>query len=134
MKKKIDIKDFIKLHKKFSKEKNWNKKKKEYHEDLYTYLNNCSGEITIKSNRDSQTTKVHLKNEFTFFKVNNLQKGKLLPYRGKLVMMICMDRRKFNHLLKVYPLDINEEQIKLTIMIENLKQYTLFHDFANNII
>ena len=123
---KLDIINFLSLHRKFTNVQTWTKKKRENYEGLTNYLNNCYGEITINSGRDSKTTKVHLKNEFTFFRVPEKQTGKLMPYRGLMVMMICVNREKFNHFLKVYPVEINEENLENMIKREALKDYKFY--------
>ena len=61
--------------------------------------------IEINSNRDSKTTKVHLTNGFTIFKVPIDQLGKMKELRKKWVLMYCSYKYKFNYTLWVFPLD-----------------------------
>lgn len=125
---KFDISDFLVLHRKFTNEQTWTKKKRECYEALNNYLDYCLGEITINSGRDSNTTKVHMKNEFTFFRVPEKQTGNLLPYRGQMVIMICVNREKFNHYLKVYPVEFNEEQLEEMVKKEKLNKYLYYFE------
>ena len=54
--------------------------------------------------RDSPTCKIWNVHEWTVFKVRDNQLGLLMPYRGKWVLMYCVDKFGFNVYLWAFPL------------------------------
>lgn len=78
------------------------------------YLNELEN-VIISSNYKSKTTKVKGVNHFAIFKVDDLQRGNMKPYRGKWVMMYCQGRHQTKFYLIVLPLnhDLNDNQSKL---------------------
>lgn len=69
-----------------------------------------------------------MKNEFTFFRVPDKQTGNLMQYRGQIVIMICINREKFNHFLKVYPVEINEKQLEEIVKKVKFKKYLYYFE------
>jgi hypothetical protein len=128
----LDPKDFIEIHKKFTKEETWNKKKKALFEEFERYLISCADTVYITSNRDSNTTRVHGKYHFTFFRVHEKQTGNMIPLRGQMVLMICMGREKFTHYLEVYPTKYDEAEIKVLIKNKRLRKYLYFTNTLEN--
>tara|TARA_B110000027_G_C15979047_1_gene237851 strand:+ start:18 stop:404 length:387 start_codon:yes stop_codon:yes gene_type:complete len=101
---KLKLKRFLRFYKKFDFHPSWTKEKHNEYSRLQKYLEGCL-KIEINSNRDSKTTKVHLTNGFTIFKVPIDQLGKMKELRKKWVLMYCSYKYKFNYTLWVFPLD-----------------------------
>jgi len=131
-KKLLDPKVFIEIHKRFTNVATWTKEKKVLYNEFEGYLGSCSDTVYITSNRDSNTTRVHAKYHFTFFRVRDKQTGNMLPLRGKMVLMICTARDKFTHYLEVYPSLFDEEQIMELIHNQQLDKYLYFRDTLEN--
>lgn len=91
-------------HQEFIEIPTWTKDKRTKHDQLTNYLDSCPG-CYITSSRDSDTTKVHLTNAFTIFKVPSYQRGNMMKYRGQWVLMYVRFRLKFQHFLEVFPLE-----------------------------
>jgi hypothetical protein len=127
-KKLLNPKDFLQIHKKFIEEETWTEKKKALLKEFERYLSSCANPVYISSNRDSNTTRVHRKYHFTFFRVREKQTGNMIPLRGKMVLMICTNREKFTHYLEVYPTNYDEAQIKELIKNKRLRKYLYFRD------
>jgi hypothetical protein len=103
--------EFLVLHKSLIKHKTWSSDKKKCLEKLQEFLACQNNRIFIKSHRDSKTTRVHLKYQFTIFRVALKQNGNMSPVRGQMALMICMNRNKFTHYLEIFPIDANENDI-----------------------
>ena len=103
--------EFLLMHKSLIKHKTWSSDKKKCLEKLHEFLACQKNRIFIKSHRDSKTTRVHLKYQFTIFRVPPKQNGNMSSIRGQMALMICMDRNKFTHYLEIYPIDANENDI-----------------------
>ena len=99
----LELNVFLELHKNFINIPTWTTKKKAQYKLLEKYLNGCI-KSAITSDRDSQTTKVHIKNSLTIFKVHSNQLGTMKIYRNKWVLMYMSHRSGFTHYLNVYPL------------------------------
>lgn len=99
----LDLDEFLKYHHEFIEIPTWIKAKRLKYDQLTNYLDSCAG-CSITSSRDSDTTKVHLKNAFTIFKVPTYQRGYMMEYRDKWVLMYVRDRLKFQHFLEIFPL------------------------------
>jgi hypothetical protein len=100
----LDIKTFLGHYRKFYSISTWTQEKRDSHEKLTEFLSG-NVHVEISSSRDSSSTKVHIQNGFTIFKVSEKQLGKMKPYRGLWVLMYCVRREKFKHFLKVFPLN-----------------------------
>jgi hypothetical protein len=100
----LELDIFLKYHQEFIEIPTWTKAKRTKHDELTNYLDSCSG-CYITSSRDSDTTKVHLTNAFTIFKVPTNQRGYMMKYRDKWVLMYMKFRLKFQHFLEVFPLE-----------------------------
>ena len=109
---KLDV--FLKYHNELIDIPTWTNEKKSKHESLIKYINS-SRNVRIISSRDSPTGKVYLKNSFTIFKVRPKQRGKMIEYRNKWVLMYVINRRAFQHYLLIFPLKdgINAAQSKI---------------------
>ena len=127
-KKVIDTLNFYAKHKKFTSEPTWTKKKYALLEELEGSMPFVEGTTNISSNRDSNTTRVHAKYHFTFFRVPAKQTGYMLPLRGQMVLMICKGRDKFTHYLEVSPIDFDEDQIRELVKKEKLNDYLYYKD------
>jgi hypothetical protein len=104
MSKKLDLEEFLYHYREFYLIPTWNQEKRDSHIKLTEFLSGIEN-VEISSSRDSSTTKVHVQNGFTIFKVPEKQLGKMIPYRGLWVLMYCVEREKFKHYLKVFPLN-----------------------------
>ena len=100
----LELDVFLKYHQEFIEIPTWTKDKRTKHDQLTNYLDSCHG-CYITSSRDSDTTKVHLTNAFTIFKVPSYQRGNMMKYRDKWVLMYVRFRLKFQHFLEVFPLE-----------------------------
>jgi hypothetical protein len=120
---KFQLNKFLKFYKKFNFHPTWTKDKHKEYSILRLYLEGIISKVEISSNRDSKTTKVHLANSFTIFKVPIDQLGKMKEFRNQWVLMYCYYRYKFNYKLWVFPL---EKGISRTIS-KSLKD--LFEDY-----
>ncbi len=101
--KELDIHIFNELYADFIKIPTWTKLKKEKCDVLLQYLSKHSL-VEIKSNRDSSTTRVHTKWEYKVYVVPENQKGYLIPFRGKEILMICVGRKMYTHILWCIPI------------------------------
>ena len=115
---KINLNKFLKLYEQLISIINWNKEKEIKRGNLMGYL--TSGMyVTISSNRDSRTTKVHAVNEFTIFKVSKKQLGHMKIYRNEWVIMYCYGRHRFTHNLEIVPLEKR-------VTVKKLKEIKVF--------
>ena len=111
MSKKLNLEEFLNYYRKFYSIPTWTKVKRKNYEELIKFLNKHKN-ICISSSRDSNTTKVQVRNGFTIFIVPYDQRGKMIPYRGMWVLIYCIEREKFKHYLEVFILDkgINKKE------------------------
>jgi hypothetical protein len=100
----LKLDTLLKYHQEFIDIPTWTKDKRTKYDKLLGYLDSCPG-CGIISSRDSDTTKVHLKNSFTIFQVSSQQRGTMMQYRDQWVLMYMKDRWKFQHFLDVFPLE-----------------------------
>lgn len=124
----IDLFEFYNKHKPFTQLISNVDKRRHFQYELQSYFDLFAGKVTIHSHRDSKTTRVHNTFQFTFFRVPINQRGKMINLRGRMVMMICTGRERFTHYLEVYPIDLNEEQIREFINTNALNNYSYFTD------
>ncbi|MHA8066288.1 hypothetical protein V7S76_06350 [Aquirufa sp. ROCK2-A2] len=95
----------------------WTKEKHHAYKILRNYMGDCRSKLIISS-RDNKTTKVHFVNHFTIFKVENLQRGIMKPYRNQYVLMYEIAKYNFQHYLEIYPLNetITEEILSIVAL------------------
>ena len=120
--KNINFDKFLSLNKMFLNEATWTKKKHEKYNDLQNYLKKVQF-ISIISHRDSNTTKCTFTHSFTIFKVPLNQRGKMIPLRGKWVLMRCDYRYKFHNYLEVYKLRKAPSQKLIDTISKDFKLY-----------
>lgn len=126
MKKKISLEKFFALYIEFENHPSWTKEKRLARDKLHNYFESIQN-VEIKVNRDSPTKKVHSTNDFIIFKVDSLQRGKMLPYRNKWVLMCCTYRHTYNHDLSVFPLKRSSSYSKIAEVIFSLNnEYKYF--------
>lgn len=118
----LELDVFLELHKNFINIPTWTTKKKVQYKLLAKYLNGCI-KSTIASDRDSRTTKVHLTNSLTIFKVDSNQQGTMKTYRNKWVLMYMSYRSGFTHYLNVYPLKKGIDKTYSELLKTNLGNY-----------
>lgn len=127
----LDLKKFLLLHKIFTEYKTWTKEKHKAVKELRSFLEEQITLVTIHSNRDSPTTRVHFTHEFTIFKVKEKQQGSLKIFRGCNVLMMCTFREKFNHHLVVFPIENSDQEIEDVVKIENLNEYPFYKNLIS---
>lgn len=122
-----DFNVFLQLHQQMMQYPNWVKAKYAAFEEMKAYLETQES-VKITSSRDSKTTKVKAMKEFTVFKVPEKQKGYMMPYRNRMVLMICNFREEFTHYLEVFPLANTQNELCEIVKNQNLKKYAYYED------
>lgn len=116
----IKINDFIELYRLFGQEKTWTNKKRKHKEELWQYLSkHISHEIICKAGIYS----LNYVNEFTVIRVPPKKTGYLMPYRGKLVLILATYRFGHDFYITCFPLkekSISQNQIDNMTAIGNL--------------
>jgi hypothetical protein len=125
MRKYIDLEEYLDKYTKFKSIPTWTKVKRERYDEFINFFTKHE-HVNIISKRDSNTTKVHLTDDFIIFRVKENQRGYMKLYRTKWVLMYCNYRYTWTHYLSVYPLN-KSFSVEKTNSLLNKFDYSLNH-------